>query len=257
MTSELYKSLTSKRPSIRERLDHGKSIRKLVNRSSLAEFTIKAKRQTPIDILLEQAKTRIPEYVPIRHARMAANPFAFFRGGAGIMATDLATTPSPPITVQLCGDMHVSNFGFFSTTERQLVFGINDFDETLPGHFDWDLKRLIASAMIASQMLGQDQAYGEMIVRNISSTYRRYLNEYAHTPFIDLTRAYLDESRLLKHADHTTPAAQKMFSKLVNKAKSNTNWGVVGKLTEKTPLGVRLINQPPLIEHLKVSIHGH
>lgn len=257
MTSELYKSLTSKRPSIRERLDHGKSIRKLVNRSSLAEFTIKAKRQTPIDILLEQAKTRIPEYVPIRHARMAANPFAFFRGGAGIMATDLATTPSPPITVQLCGDMHVSNFGFFSTTERQLVFGINDFDETLPGHFDWDLKRLIASAMIASQMLGQDQAYGEMIVRNISSTYRRYLNEYAHTPFIDLTRAYLDESRLLKHADRSTPAAQKMFSKLVNKAKSNTNWGVVGKLTEKTPLGIRLINQPPLIEHPKVSIHGH
>ena len=129
---------------------------KKIDRSSIGEFTVESKHQGPVEILLSQAKTRIPEYVPIRHARMAVDPFAFFRGGAACMAQDLAKLPSPYIEVQLCWDMHVSNFGFFSTTERQLVFGINDFDETLPGNFDWDLKRLAASAMVASQLLGQD-----------------------------------------------------------------------------------------------------
>ena len=153
MASELYDLFLEKNPSLQERLDLGKSIRKQVDRSSIGLFHIEAQRQTPIDILLSQAQSRIPEYVPIRHARMAVDPFAFFRGGAAIMANDLSRTQSPPIKVQLCGDMHVSNFGFFSTTEHQLVFGINDFDETLPGNFDWDLKRLTASAMIAAQQL--------------------------------------------------------------------------------------------------------
>jgi len=159
MPSKLYKSFLQKNLSPKERFDLGKSIRKQVSRSSIAEFKIANNRLSPVDILLEQAKTRIPTYIPIRHARMAVDPFAFFRGGAAIMANDLANLPSPPIEVQLCGDMHVSNFGFFSTTEHQLVFGINDFDETLPGNFDWDLKRLAASSMIASQLLCQDQAY--------------------------------------------------------------------------------------------------
>lgn len=160
MTSKLYESFLTKNPSPQERQNLGKSLRKQVSRSSLGEFTVETKRYSPVEILLEQAKTRIEHYIPIRHARMAVNPFAFFRGGAAIMAQDLASTPTAPIRVQLCGDMHVSNFGFFSTTEHQLVFGINDFDETLPGNFDWDLKRLAASAMIASQLLGKDQAYG-------------------------------------------------------------------------------------------------
>ena len=113
MPSPLYEALITKNPDLQERFALGKSIRKQVVRSSLAEFNVTAKRQTPIEILHEQAKTRIQEYVPIRHARMAVDPFAFFRGGAAIMAHDLAKLPSPSITVQLCGDMHVSNFGFF------------------------------------------------------------------------------------------------------------------------------------------------
>jgi hypothetical protein len=196
MTSKLYESFLKKNPSPQERFNLGKSIRKEVERSSIGQFTEVSKRQGPIEILLAQAKTRIPEYVPIRHARMADNPFAFFRGGAATMAHDLANLPSPSIPVQLCGDMHVSNFGFFSTTEHQLVFGINDFDETLPGNFDWDLKRLAASAMIAAQLLGQDQAYGEDIVRNISRAYRNNLHRYASMPYIDLKRTYIDEKSL-------------------------------------------------------------
>lgn len=257
MSSKLFESFLQKNPSPQDRFDLGKSIRKQVNRSSIAEFKITNQRQSPIDILLEQEKTRIPEYIPIRHARMAVDPFAFFRGGAAIMANDLNGLPSPPITVQLCGDMHVSNFGFFSTTEHQLVFGINDFDETLPGNFDWDLKRLVASAMIASQLLGQDQTYGEMIVRNIATAYRNNLHYYAAIPFIDLKRSYIDEKALLSAAaSHANPVSQKYLQRLLNKARKNNNRGLIGKITEETSMGVRLIEQPPLIEHVTLSVHG-
>jgi uncharacterized protein (DUF2252 family) len=257
MSSKLFESFLQKNPSPEERFALGKSIRKQVNRSSIAEFKTTNQRQSPIDILLEQEKTRIPEYIPIRHARMAVDPFAFFRGGAAIMANDLNDLPSPSIQVQLCGDMHVSNFGFFSTTEHQLVFGINDFDETLPGNFDWDLKRLAASAMIASQLLGQDQAYGEMIVRNIVTAYRNNLHHYAAIPFVDLKRSYIDENALVSAAaSHANLSSQKYLQRLINKARKNNSRGLIGKITELTSLGMRLIEQPPLIEHLTLSVHG-
>ena len=257
MTSKLYTSFLQKNPSPQERLDLGKSIRKKVARSSIEQFVVEGKRQDPIDILLSQEKTRIPQYIPIRHARMAANPFSFFRGGAAIMAHDLAKTPSPPIQVQLCGDMHVSNFGFFSTTEHQLVFGINDFDETLPGNFDWDLKRLVASAMIASQLLGQDKAYGEEIVRIISRTYRNYLHQYSSVPYIELKRTYIDDKSLTSIAEkNAAPVSQKYLKKLIHEARKNNGHGMLGKLTEETEKGVRLINNPPLIEHPEFSPDG-
>jgi len=257
MTSELYKSFLQKNPSPRDRLRAGKSIRKQVSRSAIGEFKLENKRQSPVDILLEQAKTRIEKYIPIRHARMAVDPFAFFRGGAAIMANDLAKTPSPPIEVQLCGDMHISNFGFFSTTERQLVFGINDFDETLPGNFDWDLKRLAASAMIASFVMGQDQAYGENIVRNISRTYRNYLHRYATISYLDLKRSYIDEIALASAAKkYANQPSQAYLNRLLGKARKNNNQGLIGKITEKTSEGVRLIEQPPFIEHLEISAKG-
>lgn len=257
MPSDLYKSFLTKNPSAEERHALGRSIRKQVSRASIGEFDVKSNRQTPINILLTQAKTRIPEYVPIRHARMAVDPFAFFRGGAAIMAKDLATIPSAPITVQLCGDMHVGNFGFFSTSEHRLVFGINDFDETLPGHFDWDLKRLTASAMIASQLLGQDQVYGEAIVRNIARAYRRNLLLYAATPYIELKRTYIDEKALANAAaKYADTISQKYLQGLLDKARKNNGQGLFGKLTEATPEGIRLINNPPLIEHPETSPHG-
>ena len=257
MTSKLYESFLKKNPSPQERFNLGKSIRKEVDRSSIGQFTLEKKRQGPIDILLSQAKTRIPQYIPIRHARMATDPFAFFRGGAASMAYDLARIPSPSIQVQLCGDMHVSNFGFFSTTEHQLVFGINDFDETLPGNFDWDLKRLTASAMIAAQLLGQDQTYGEDIVRNICTAYRNNLRQYASMPYIDLKRTYIDEKSLVRIAAKKANAiSQKYLKDLLNKARNNSGHGMLGKLTEFTADGIRLINKPPLIEHPQFSPHG-
>jgi uncharacterized protein (DUF2252 family) len=255
MSSDLYESFLRKNPSPKERSDLGKSIRKRISRSSLAEFIAEKNRHFPIDILLEQAKTRIPHYIPIRHARMAVDPFSFFRGGAAIMAKDLSGLPSPPITVQLCGDMHVSNFGFFSTTEHQLVFGINDFDETLPGNFDWDLKRLTSSALIVSQLLGQDQAYGEMIVRNIASTYRNYLHRYATIPYVDLKRSYIDEKVLvLTAARNACTDSQKYLRRLLDKARTNTNHYITEKFIEETPKGPRFIEHLPLTVHAEISV---
>lgn len=257
MPSKIYESFLKKNPSLQARHDLGRSIRKQVSRSAIGHFHVESKRQSPIDILLAQAETRIPEYIPIRHARMAVDPFAFFRGGAAIMAKDLSSLPSPPITVQLCGDMHVSNFGFFSTTEHQLVFGINDFDETLPGNFDWDLKRLSASALIASQLLGQDEAYGEMIVRNISSTYRNYLHRYAAIPYLDLKRSYIDDKVLvLTAARNARTASQKYLHRLLDRARTNTNHYITEKFIEETPKGPRFIERLPLIVHAEISAFG-
>lgn len=257
MISELYQSLLTKNSPPKDRYRTGKLIRKQVERNSIGQYQPSPSRRSPLDILLDQEKSRIPEYIPIRHARMAVDPFAFFRGGAAIMACDLASMSSPNITVQLCGDMHISNFGFFSTSEHQLVFGINDFDETLPGNFDWDLKRLAASAMIASQVLGKDGTYGEMIVRNIARSYRNTMHRYLAQPFIELKRTYIDENTLKEAANqHASATSQKYLNKLIKKARDNGNHGLIGKITDMTPDGIRLIDNPPLIEHLKKSFRG-
>lgn len=256
MTYKMLESFLRPRPSDQERMAHGKSLRQRVPRSTLAEAPAPTRRQLPIDILRAQAATRIPELIPLRYARMSVNPFTFYRGGAAIMAHDLSTLPSPPIQVQLCGDMHVSNFGFFSTAERQLVFGINDFDETLPGHFDWDLKRLAASALIAAESIGQDQAFGEEMIRHLCSSYRTHLAEYADTPYVELARSYIDQARLLDAASARGTAPLKFMRKQIAKAKKNTNRGVIAKLTHDTPKGRRLTDNPPLVTHHNTTVHG-
>jgi uncharacterized protein (DUF2252 family) len=131
------------------RAARGKAARSHAPRSSHADGTAAADGRSPVELLLEQEKTRVPELVPIRHGRMLASPFAFFRGSAAVMAADLARTPRSGIDVQLCGDAHLSNFGGFAAPDRCLVFDCNDFDETLPAPFEWDVKRLAASFAIA------------------------------------------------------------------------------------------------------------
>jgi uncharacterized protein (DUF2252 family) len=132
-------------------------------------YTPPKNRIDPVSILENQAKSRIKELIPIRYERMLQSPFAFYRGGAAIMSQDLAVQPSTKITVQLCGDMHVSNFGLFGTAEHRLVFGINDFDETLPGSWEWDLKRLVSSAVIACESIGGDKSLSKKLVYRICS----------------------------------------------------------------------------------------
>ena len=142
-----------------ERAAAGKAVRTRVPRSTFASFTLAADRPDPIDLLLEQAVTREPDLIPIRHSRMAASPFAFFRGAALPMAADLASMPNSGLRVQLCGDAHLLNFGIFGTPERRLVFDINDFDETSPGPFEWDVMRLAASLVLAARERGDKQDF--------------------------------------------------------------------------------------------------
>src|SRR5436853_534111 len=139
-----------------ERAARGKAARAQVPRSSHGEWEPAADRPDPIGLLSEQAATRVPELVPIRYGRMAVSPFTFYRGAAYVMAADLATTPRSGAQVQLCGDAHLSNFGAYAAPDRQLVFDLNDFDETLPGPWEWDVKRLAASLEIA----GRDRGFG-------------------------------------------------------------------------------------------------
>ena len=131
--------------SVAERVARGKAARKEVPRAAHAVFEPPSTRPDPVDVLERQAKTRVPELVPIRYGRMLVSPFTFYRGAAAIMAHDLAATPRSGLTVQCCGDAHLSNFGVFASPERRLVFDVNDFDETLPGPWEWDVKRLAAS----------------------------------------------------------------------------------------------------------------
>ena len=154
---ELLNHFKSKPTTIEERFQQGKELRKKIPRIAQVDYKPAPDRADPVSILEEQAKTRLPDLVPIRYARMLTSPFAFLRGAAAIMAADLsANGETSGITVQACGDMHVANFGVFASAERNLIFGINDFDETLPGPWEWDLKRLVASIVASGRFLGAD-----------------------------------------------------------------------------------------------------
>jgi len=231
----------------------GKALRKVVHFSDQAVYTPPKDRIDPISILEAQAKERIESLIPIRYERMLHSPFAFFRGGAAIMAQDLANQPTTNITVQLCGDMHVSNFGLFGTAEHRLVFGINDFDETLPGSWEWDIKRLVASALIASESLGGDKALGKKLVYRIASEYQKRITQYSKMPYLDLAQEFIGEKDIRKHF---SKEHQKKIDIYLKETKGQGNIQVLQSLTTLVGKNRRIINRPPLIEHLKKIAYG-
>src|SRR5437763_1474091 len=158
--------------SVAERVARGKAARAEAPRSSHAAFEPRSNRADPVDVLERQAQTRVPELVPIRYGRMLVSPFTFYRGAAMIMAGDLAATPRSGLTVQCCGDAHLSNFGVFASPERALVFDVNDFDETLPGPWEWDVKRLSASMLIAARDNGFGAKEQDRVVLDTVGAYR-------------------------------------------------------------------------------------
>src|SRR3954451_4164881 len=161
-----------------ERRARGEAARAEVPRSAHGAWEPASIRRDPIELLEEQSRTRLQELVPIRHGRMLVSPFAFFRGAAYIMAADLADGARTGMHTQLCGDAHLSNFGFFAAPDRRLVFSINDFDETLPGPFEWDVKRLVASFAIAGRELGFDEATRRTVALSTSRAYREALAHF-------------------------------------------------------------------------------
>lgn len=258
-SSERFSVLTpvevqqGKRLSIEKRLRNGKALRKRVNFVDQGIYTPPKNRVGPIEILEKQAEQRIQALIPIRYERMLQSPFDFYRGGAAIMAQDLANQPTTDITVQLCGDMHVSNFGLFGTAEHRLVFGINDFDETLPGSWEWDIKRLVASAVIACEALGGSQALCKKLVYRISSEYQKRMAQYARMPYLDLAQQFIGENDIRKHFNSVH---QKKLDAYLRDTKGQTNIQVLEKLTTLVGKNRKIINRPPLIEHFDKTTYG-
>src|SRR6186713_1533904 len=227
---QLLNHFKSKPTTIEERFQQGKELRKKFPRIAQGEYKPATDRADPVSILEDQAKTRLPDLVPIRYARMLTSPFAFLRGAAAIMAADLnANGETTGITVQACGDMHVANFGVFASAERNLIFGINDFDETLPGPWEWDLKRLVASFVASGRFLGADKDLCRESVMAAVSTYRNKMKEFAHMGNLELWYSIMDMKDIL---ETLSPSARKGAAKIMSKARERRHMQVLGKLTD-------------------------
>ena len=222
----------------------GKALREKVPHERHAEYEPAPNRQDPVAILEKQAETRLPFLVPIRYARMLTSPFAFLRGSAAVMAADLAPTPVTGLTVQACGDMHVANFGVFASAERNLVFGINDFDETLPGAWEWDLKRLAASAVVAVRFMGGDKALCEEAARAAVRSYRKRMRQYARMGHLDVWYSRIGEQDILAAL---SPETRKLAERIMAKARQRGHMQVLDKMAELVDDRHRIVEQEPLI----------
>ncbi len=233
---------------VAERAAFGRDVRKHVPRSSLAAHAPSPERRDPIGILEEQATSRLPELVPIRYGRMASSPFAFFRGAAAIMAEDLAASGSTGIGTQLCGDAHLLNFGIYNSPERRLVFDLNDFDETLPGPWEWDLKRLIASLVVAAQENGFTNTEVREIARDAVRSYRTAMHSFAAMKNLELWYVHLEVEQLVAAIQaQVSSSVMKSVRRQTAKFASRDSLQAFAKLTEQTAQGPRFRSMPPLV----------
>jgi uncharacterized protein (DUF2252 family) len=234
-------------PSREERAAAGKAARLRVPLDTQAEF-VTTGRSDPIKLLESQAGTRVSELVPIRYGRMIASPFAFYRGAALIMATDLSKTPSSGLEVQLCGDAHMSNFGIYASPERRLVFDINDFDETHPGPFEWDVKRLAASLAVAGRDNGFSAKKRRKIVLAAAAGYRQSMTEFAGQGNLAVWYSHANMEDLLSQIGDQLDAKRKARTQAaVDKAHHRDSLQALSKLTTMVDGRARILSQPPLL----------
>ena len=230
------------------RAERGRAARSAVPRSSHGPYEPARDRPDPIGILAAQAATRVPELVPIRYGRMLSSPFAFYRGAAAIMASDLAGTPRSGLDAQMCGDAHLSNFGVFGSPERRLIFDVNDFDETLPGPWEWDLKRLVASVAVAGRERGSSRRDRERGMLETAGSYRALMAQLAAARNIDVWYARVDVETLGQTAAREVDArTRKRAGKLVAKARTRDSMDALAKLTRIVDGHPRIVSRPPLI----------
>jgi uncharacterized protein (DUF2252 family) len=233
---------------VSERAAEGKAARSVAPRSALAEWEPSADRPDPVGILEKQAETRVAELVPIRNGRMAVSPFTFYRGAAAVMASDLSVAPTSGLRVQMCGDAHLSNFGAFAAPDRSLVFDLNDFDESLPGPWEWDLKRLAASFEIAARENGLKRKERRLILLTAARAYREAMRSFASMRKLDIWYARLDVERVLAELRaQGGAAATKRVEKSVAKARGKDNLRALDRLTTKVGDELRFIDDPPLL----------
>jgi uncharacterized protein (DUF2252 family) len=231
-----------------QRVERGKAARVEVPRASHAEFTAGPDRADPLALLEGQGVTRVPELLPIRYGRMASSPFAFFRGAALPMASDLARTPRSGLTVQVCGDAHLANFGAFASPERNLVFDINDFDETLPGPWEWDVKRLATSLEIAGRANEYPAKARKRIVLAAVAAYRRAMRSFAGLDALGVWYAHADVGDLQALTSGPLHARQrKTLERSVSKARTKDNLGAMARFASVDDGRPRLNAEPPLV----------
>jgi uncharacterized protein (DUF2252 family) len=239
---------TTRTETVGEREAAGRAARGARQRTSLAEFSVAPDRPYPVQILADQEVSRVQPLLPLRHSRMSASPFAFYRGSAAVMAYDLGTMPSTGLITQLCGDAHLANFGLFAAPDRSLVFDINDFDETHPGPFEWDVQRLAVSFVLA----GRDNRLGATAVSGaataVGRAYREQMASYAGMRELDIwydrvsVEVMQEWARQEGFADRT-----KQMAKSVAKARTRTAWSAIEKLTEVVDGERRFLDLPPLL----------
>ncbi|MFF7073229.1 DUF2252 domain-containing protein [Streptomyces pseudovenezuelae] len=235
-----------------ERAALGKAARAAVPRSSHAEFTPGPKRPDPLEIIAEQSATRLPELVPVRYGRMSESPFRFYRGAAAIMASDLAETPRTGFRTQLCGDAHMLNFRLLASPERRLMFDINDFDETLPGPWEWDVKRLAASLAIAGRANGFSTKERAGIVRATVQSYRENMRAFAGMGNLAVWYAQFDEKWVQERfGEDVSARGRDRWTQALAKARSHDTLQVFDKLTVVIDGKRRIAPDPPLITRLE------
>lgn len=231
-----------------ERAARGRSVRAQRPRRASAGWTPHGDRPDPIALLEAQGHTRVTELLPIRYGRMSESAFAFYRGAAAIMASDLAPRPTSGLSVQLCGDAHLSNFGAFAAPDRQLVFDINDFDETHPGPFEWDLERLGASFEIAGRSLGLGAADRTRAVLQVGESYRTAIRDFAQRTELDIWYARLDLEGVLSLASGTARKADlDLARRNARRANRKDRYRALGRLTERVDGELRFRSDPPLL----------
>lgn len=247
-----WQNLLSPAISLKERIAQGKSARKLCPRIAHGNWKPTRNRPNPLEQLALQDKTRVEHLLPLRYGRMAGSPFSFYRGGAMIMASDLATMPSSGLFVQLCGDCHLSNFGIFATPERNIIFDLNDFDETLPGPFEWDIKRLATSFTVAAESNGFSQTIAKRCVRALARVYRNKMEEFAQMSSLDIWYHRVDWEYLIDRIKKPG-RRQTAIEDLAKLKEKRSHAGALSKLTEIVDGKRRIKDKPPLIYHPEIA----
>jgi hypothetical protein len=234
--------------TVAQRSSLGEAARAAVPLASHAAWTAGADRRDPITLLEEQAKARVPELIPIRYGRMLVSPFAFYRGAAYLMASDLASTPVSGLKAQVCGDAHIANFGLFASPERDLVFDLNDFDETNPGPWEWDVKRLAASLVVAGRDLGHDRKRRATVALETVRAYREAMRGFATMKNLEVWYTKLDSVTVQAVFGPKSGRKQvRDFDREAAKARRKNNTRAFEKLTHSVEGGPRLISDPPLL----------
>jgi uncharacterized protein (DUF2252 family) len=234
---------------VQERRDEGVAMREAVPLEAHAELSLPAPRPPALSLLQAQDASRLADLVPVRYGRMMADAFAYYRGAAAVMAADLAPAPRTAARVQLCGDAHIANFGLFYSPERRLVFDVNDFDETLPGPFEWDVKRLATSCVLAVRRAGGNGKQRRNTVREAMGAYQRAMKAAAEMTPLDLWYFRLDTDALAT-PNQLAKRDRKLVDRAIARAGQRTSLGAEAKLTEVVD-GRRVIkSRPPLIERL-------